>query len=134
MDNPSHFWMLLKIWIQLIYRLDVVSAKLMNINYSGSSIGETRRQKMVFLFLPQEIIIEILLRLPVKSLPSFKFVCKSWLSLISNPHFAKWHFERNAAHTEKLLFVNPSWVPKVQSFMTIRLVLPPQTLFSLDRN
>ena len=65
------------IWIQLIYRLDVVSAKLMNINYSGSSIGETRRQKMVFLFLPQEIIIEILLRLPVKSLPSFKFVCKS---------------------------------------------------------
>ncbi|KAK9931542.1 hypothetical protein M0R45_018816 [Rubus argutus] len=37
--------------------------------------------------LHQDLIIEILLRLPVKSLLRFKCVSKQWLSLISDPHF-----------------------------------------------
>ncbi|KAF7848531.1 hypothetical protein BT93_L1865 [Corymbia citriodora subsp. variegata] len=44
--------------------------------------------------LPEDIIIELLLRLPVKSLMRFKCVGKLWRSLISDPGFGKWHLER----------------------------------------
>ncbi|XP_057427267.1 F-box/kelch-repeat protein At3g06240-like [Lotus japonicus] len=43
--------------------------------------------------LPQDLITRILLRLPVKSLLRFKCVCKFWRSLISEPDFARSHFE-----------------------------------------
>jgi len=41
--------------------------------------------------LPEEVIFDILLRLPVKSLLQLKCVSKSWKTLISNPQFAKTH-------------------------------------------
>ncbi|KAK7340707.1 hypothetical protein VNO77_21417 [Canavalia gladiata] len=53
--------------------------------------------------LSHELIVEILLRLPVKSLLRFKCVCKSWLSLISDPRFAKSHFDLAAAPTYRVL-------------------------------
>src|ERR1044072_4289426 len=43
--------------------------------------------------LPHDLIVDILVRLPVKSLLRFKSVCKPWLSLISHPQFAKSHFD-----------------------------------------
>ena len=43
--------------------------------------------------LPLELITDILLRLPVKSLGRFKSVCKSWNSLISTDNFAKSHHQ-----------------------------------------
>ena len=55
--------------------------------------------------LPEEVMLEILLRLPVKSLLRFKSVCKHWLSLISDPNFAKLHFERSStSHTHRILY------------------------------
>ncbi|CAI8610239.1 unnamed protein product [Vicia faba] len=49
------------------------------------------------MILPHELVIQILLRLPVKSLIHFKCVCKLWLSLISHDsHFAKSHFQLTA--------------------------------------
>ncbi|XP_057455424.1 F-box/kelch-repeat protein At3g23880-like [Lotus japonicus] len=55
------------------------------------------------LTLPTELIFEILLRLPVKSLLPLKRVCKSWSSIISDPQFAKSHFDLNAAPTDRLI-------------------------------
>ncbi|XP_058742011.1 putative F-box protein At3g52320 [Vicia villosa] len=54
-------------------------------------------------FLPFELIIEILLRLPVKPLLRFRCVCKSWLSLISSNNFATSHFEHTATHRRLLI-------------------------------
>ncbi|XP_027104017.1 F-box protein At5g07610 [Coffea arabica] len=44
-----------------------------------------------------ELLEDILLRLPIRSLIRFKFVSKRWLSLISNPQFAVLHQDRNPA-------------------------------------
>ena len=43
---------------------------------------------------PQDIVEEILLRLPVKSLVRFTLVSTSWGSLISSSPFVKLHFQR----------------------------------------
>ncbi|XP_065862756.1 F-box/kelch-repeat protein At3g06240-like [Euphorbia lathyris] len=44
--------------------------------------------------LPNDLIVEILLRLPVKLLLQLKSVCKSWQSIISDPEFVKLHLKR----------------------------------------
>ncbi|KAF2295990.1 hypothetical protein GH714_035571 [Hevea brasiliensis] len=41
--------------------------------------------------IPRDLIIEILTKLPVKSLLKFKSVCKSWYSIITDPQFVKLH-------------------------------------------
>lgn len=43
--------------------------------------------------IPPEIITDILLRLPAKSLGRFRCVSKNWLSQISDPKFIKTHFK-----------------------------------------
>lgn len=65
-----------------------------------------RMQKTVI--LPQDLVIQILLRLPVKSLVRFKSVCKSWLSFISDSHLWLSHFKLAAAPTERLVFFESS--------------------------
>lgn len=60
------------------------------------------------LYLPPELTNQILLMLSVKDLTRFKSVCKSWFSLISNPHFAKSHFDLAAAPTHRILCISTS--------------------------
>jgi len=45
--------------------------------------------------LPSHITTHILLQLPIKSLLICKCVCKIWKTMISEPHFAKLHFEQS---------------------------------------
>ncbi|XP_045786407.1 F-box/kelch-repeat protein At3g23880-like [Trifolium pratense] len=74
------------------------------------------KKKKTLPSLPEELIIQILLRLPVKSLICFKCVCKSWLSLISDPHFANSHFEITAATpTRRVLFIVQSRYVETES-------------------
>ncbi|CAK7337099.1 unnamed protein product [Dovyalis caffra] len=44
--------------------------------------------------IPDDVIEDILLNLPVKSLLRFKSVCKSWCSLFSKPGFARANFNK----------------------------------------
>ncbi|GMI64533.1 hypothetical protein like AT3G06240 [Hibiscus trionum] len=44
--------------------------------------------------LPQEIMVDILSRLPIKALCKFRCVSKQWLSLISDPLLAKSHLRK----------------------------------------
>ncbi|PON54139.1 F-box domain containing protein [Parasponia andersonii] len=46
--------------------------------------------------LPEEVMVEILLRLPLKSLMRFKSVCNSWHDLITDPSFINKHLLLNA--------------------------------------
>lgn len=77
--------------------------------------------------LPHELILEILSRLPVKSLLQFRCVCKSWNSLISDPHFAKSHLRMhsNFTHHKLLLcFARPRFTVRSCSLDSICNALP----------
>lgn len=63
-----------------------------------------------------DVVVEILLRLPAKSLTRFKSVCKHWFSLISNHHFCRLHTLRRPnpqpslilrTHTSHYFYFNP---------------------------
>ncbi|KAL2496886.1 F-box protein [Forsythia ovata] len=56
-------------------------------------------------YLPKEIIIEILLKLPVKSLIRFTVVCKSWRSIITNSEFIFSHLSNGASKEDNTLFL-----------------------------
>ncbi|XP_045827511.1 F-box/kelch-repeat protein At3g06240-like [Trifolium pratense] len=75
---------------------------------------ETKKNKTQQ-YLPHELIIQILLRLPVKCLLHFKCVCKLWLTLICDTHFANSHFQITATHTPTVLFLSNSAPPGPQS-------------------
>ncbi|KAK9052432.1 hypothetical protein SSX86_029061 [Deinandra increscens subsp. villosa] len=44
--------------------------------------------------LPDSLLLEIISRLPLKSIFRFKCVCKHWLTLISQPSFSRFYFSR----------------------------------------
>ena len=50
------------------------------------------------LHLPDEIVLEILTRLPVNSLLRFRCVCKTWYSYITNPNFISTHLSSLLSH------------------------------------
>ncbi|XP_028755879.1 putative F-box protein At3g16210 [Neltuma alba] len=57
-------------------------------------------------FLPEEIIRNILKRLPVKSLMRFQCVCKHWKNLFKCPSFIADHFH-HSSHQNPLLLLQP---------------------------
>ncbi|XP_057457294.1 F-box protein At3g07870-like [Lotus japonicus] len=61
----------------------------------GEKIDEQKSQQLglSFVDLPLDIMTHILIRLPIKSILVCKFICKSFNSVISDPHFSKLHFK-----------------------------------------
>ncbi|OIS97377.1 PREDICTED: F-box/kelch-repeat protein At3g06240-like [Nicotiana attenuata] len=60
-------------------------------------------------YLPQEIIIDILSRLPAKVIGQFRCVSKQWLNFLSDPQFIKFHHTIHSHKEEsKLIFVSSS--------------------------
>ncbi|CAI9762238.1 unnamed protein product [Fraxinus pennsylvanica] len=51
--------------------------------------------------IPEDVIINIYLRLPVKSLLRFKCVCKSWCSIITSSRFIYEHLDMALADNRK---------------------------------
>jgi F-box interacting protein len=67
---------------------------------------EDMKQKTLT-YLPHELIIQILMWLPVKSLIRFKCIRKLWFSLVSDSHFANSHFQLTAAaHTPRIMCIS----------------------------
>ncbi|KAL7218712.1 hypothetical protein ACSBR2_011895 [Camellia fascicularis] len=58
----------------------------------------TTKKSMLNAFIPDEVLIEILARLPVKSLLRFRSVCKSQYPLITNPSFITTHLNRTKSN------------------------------------
>ncbi|PNY10897.1 F-box/kelch-repeat protein [Trifolium pratense] len=65
-------------------------------------------------FLPLEMIIQILLWLPVKSLIRFKSVCKLWFSVISDPNFANSHFLLAQTNSTRIVSISAA-PPQIRS-------------------
>ncbi|GAU42019.1 hypothetical protein TSUD_236860 [Trifolium subterraneum] len=64
----------------------------------------SHQTQMLREFMPDELITEILLFLPVKSLMQLKWVNKSWKTIISDPAFIKLHLKRSARNKHLALF------------------------------
>ncbi|XP_059638689.1 F-box/kelch-repeat protein At3g06240-like [Cornus florida] len=61
----------------------------------SSEVDATNRKKMSD-FLPHDLFIDVLTRLPVKTLIRCACVCKSWYSLVTNPNFITAHHNRSS--------------------------------------
>ena len=59
--------------------------------------------KRTCIYLPEDFLRDILLRLPVKPLVRFRLVCKSWSTLLKSHDFATTHLNRSANHGCHLL-------------------------------
>ncbi|KAM3301438.1 F-box protein [Capsicum chacoense] len=58
-------------------------------------------------YLPKEILVEILSKLPIKTLVQCTTISKSWYSLITNPNFISIHYNTHSikSHRRPLLFL-----------------------------
>ncbi|XP_015938499.1 F-box/kelch-repeat protein At3g23880-like [Arachis duranensis] len=94
--------------------------------------------------LPDELLTEILLRLPAKLLLRLRCVCRSWRTLISSSNFAKEHVQRSIAADPSLsgprVAYHHSWEYKHNTFGDFSLGSlfenpsePPEVVFFEER-
>ncbi|KAK1425338.1 hypothetical protein QVD17_20689 [Tagetes erecta] len=71
-----------------------------------------------------DLLIEILLRLPVLSLQRFKSVCKRWLTLITNPNFTLRRSQTAILDPPSGIFLTKKWSNKYD-FVPFDVTIPP---------
>ncbi|KAL8090460.1 hypothetical protein AgCh_039787 [Apium graveolens] len=88
-------------------------------------------EKLTGTLVPDELILEILSRTPVKDLIRLRCVSKSWLALTVDPQFIHMHLTRNAPINKGILFRGyaPNYTSEIMSFL--RINESPCTLFKL---
>ncbi|CAA3014204.1 F-box kelch-repeat At3g23880-like [Olea europaea subsp. europaea] len=69
-----------------------------------------------FGYIPEAMIINILLRLPVKTLLRFKCVCKSWCSIITSCSFIYEHLDMALADSRKARLLVMQYYPETSDF------------------
>ncbi|KAK1431120.1 hypothetical protein QVD17_14371 [Tagetes erecta] len=52
---------------------------------------------------PENVLLDVLLKLPVKTIIYCKCVCKRWRHLVSDPYFVHLHLSRSSHHHEALM-------------------------------
>ncbi|KAL6129140.1 hypothetical protein ACLB2K_072493 [Fragaria x ananassa] len=75
----------------------------------------TQRDAQLLEFIPDQIMFEILTRLPVRSLLRFKCVCKSWNSLIRSPNFINTHLDTSSDY----IHVNTWLIGSTKSLLSL---------------
>lgn len=97
--------------------------------YQNPSIVET----IIIQILPNDIILDIFAKLPVKSLVRFKSVCRSWYSLSKDENFVQKHYETHK-NSQKYFMISKGPtifhhytmdVPQLDSSSIISLVESP---------
>lgn len=83
---------------------------------------KSAKSAMSAIYIPEELVTEILIRLPVKTLVICKSVCKTWLSTISNPYFTKSQLHR-AIRNPTVLSITKPGQESVQAELKEQLVL-----------
>ncbi|RYR11832.1 hypothetical protein Ahy_B04g069341 [Arachis hypogaea] len=73
------------------------------IDYHQRGVIRTSSIMEMEAFIPEELVVEILSRIPVKCLLKFRCVCKSWNSLISDSYFIKKHLHHFTHHNRIIL-------------------------------
>lgn len=67
--------------------------------------AKSRRTPTSAFVVPEDLIVEILSFLPVKSLLQFRCVSKSWKTLISDSTFVKLHLNRSSTRNPQLTLI-----------------------------
>ncbi|KAL9464639.1 hypothetical protein AB3S75_002276 [Citrus x aurantiifolia] len=83
--------------------------------------------------LSDDMMVEILSRLPVKSLMRFRCVCKSWNDLVKDPNFIYKHLQKddNIRLTVSCTYKNPYDTDPFNALISYSSVLPDKTLSDL---
>ncbi|GJM89686.1 hypothetical protein PR202_ga05898 [Eleusine coracana subsp. coracana] len=60
--------------------------------------------------LPEEMMVQVLLRLPIRSILRFRAVCRSWAAVLSSEEFCSLHMAKadSASSPPKLFFTSPT--------------------------
>ncbi|CAL5069526.1 unnamed protein product [Urochloa decumbens] len=84
--------------------MDMVAAKpkdTLDWNNSEDRTLKTYKRRSRRPTIPDELVYEILLHLPVKTLARSRSVCKAWRAIISNPSFIHTHLKHSASRHEQ---------------------------------
>ncbi|KAL7081647.1 hypothetical protein ACP275_14G051700 [Erythranthe tilingii] len=96
----------------------------------------TEKRSKTLPHLPQEIIEEILYKLPVKTLFRFKCVSKRWRSLISSKKFAQHHLKKSRTNLsrQKLIILNSDVINRSFRSCSLQTLIENSNVATFDHH